>query len=973
MFASNFVRRFFVCLASLAACSAAFASPPTVDPTYVPACPQPGAGSSAPAWIDARDQNGGGSAAFRRAFALTDAPTWTTLVVAASGPGEIFVNGHSAGRIEQSRQARQYDVATLLHPGRNVLAIRVSGASDPSIIAWLQIPGQEPIATNGSWRAHSGSIAGNWAGEDFSDSSWTAAKEILGRSSAASPQVPDGWPAPPKARLALSVGEGVNWIWASETTDKQTIYLRKTFDLATLPTKATLSATADDGYTAYVNGVAAATGSSWNIVQNEDVTRLLRKGRNVLAMRCRNEAGAAGAVAQIDADGKILAPTDLSWRVSTAPNPGVDWNAAGFNDADWSGPATSGGLRSDRYRSAGQINGWPGLVADKSQCLAHLDLPVAAVLTVHPGAGAISGAEGLARGEMMTVTPPPAGSTDPPTVLIDFGKELNGRVRVTSSGQAVVSVGTGESVEEAQTRPWVHAAFTLNPDPAVPPANVVNKIGSTPRQEITAAGASPLYTTITGARYALLTFPPAGNGSAERIGISFDHVYYPVTYNGSFDCSGERLTRMWYTGAYTAHLCMQDDIWDGVKRDRGLWSGDYEASGETIACAFGDLFLTERSIWRLGPQVPVAKHHINGIPGYSASWIRILANHYRNLGDSAFLLACHDTLLSTVDYMRGDLDAGGLFQNLQPHNDKNDFMYCDWCPGVGPNEDNPESRAITDLYYIEAFREAGYLFGQMGDLKNAATCAKLVDDMTAAARGKLLDTQSNTYGDRIQENTRAILAGVATSDQQAAIYARVLKLGSAGWVKPSPSAKARVITPYYLYFIEPVLSKLGHTDEAMQVARDCWGAMLDAGATTYWETCNPHWGEPDAPMKLPGFASYCHAWSSGVTSWLTEWVLGVRSTGPAYRTVVIAPDLAGLSWAAGDVPTPRGAIRVHASAAAGWLSISAQIPDGTTASVGVPGRTVRVDGKVVPSRRSADGRAFVTLTAPGCYVVEGCP
>ena len=68
--------------------------------------------------------------------------------------------------------------------------------------------------------------------------------------------------------------------------------------------------------------------------------------------------------------------------------------------------------------------------------------------------------------------------------------------------------------------------------------------------------------------------------------LRLDFKYYPVKYRGAFACSDPLLTKIWYTGAYTAHLCMQEQIWDGPKRDRRLWMGDLQISGQTINNVF---------------------------------------------------------------------------------------------------------------------------------------------------------------------------------------------------------------------------------------------------------------------------------------------------------------------------------------------------------------------------------------------------
>ena len=106
------------------------------------------------------------------------------------------------------------------------------------------------------------------------------------------------------------------------------------------------------------------------------------------------------------------------------------------------------------------------------------------------------------------------------------------------------------------------------------------------------------FTPYSAFRYAHLLFPSATQGPL-RLRVTVDHKYYPVQYRGTFDCSDPLLTRIWYTGAYTAHLCMQEDIWDAPKRDRARWIGDLHVSGEVINDVFADRFLMEQTLTRL--------------------------------------------------------------------------------------------------------------------------------------------------------------------------------------------------------------------------------------------------------------------------------------------------------------------------------------------------------------------------------------
>src|SRR5207253_8580975 len=83
-----------------------------------------------------------------------------------------------------------------------------------------------------------------------------------------------------------------------------------------------------------------------------------------------------------------------------------------------------------------------------------------------------------------------------------------------------------------------------------------------------------------------------------------------------------------------------------------------------------------------------------------------------------------------------------------------------------------------------------------------------------------------------------------------------------------------------------------------------------------WESYDLRWpkGNPHLSLQADGtsgfFVSMAHGWSSGPTAWLMENILGVREPQDGFRSVIIAPSLAGLDWARGTVSTPHGLIRV---------------------------------------------------------------
>ena len=155
------------------------------------------------------------------------------------------------------------------------------------------------------------------------------------------------WTLSSAARAASGDAE---WIWSPAQTRNEApagdCYFRKTFDLTAIEA-AEVQITADNKFELTVNGQAVAEGADWRQMQIHDVTKLLRKGRNVIAVRVTNvDAGPAGLAARVI----IKQPggtfegysTDKTWKTSVRRFDA--WNAVQFRDADWVGAASYGEL-----------------------------------------------------------------------------------------------------------------------------------------------------------------------------------------------------------------------------------------------------------------------------------------------------------------------------------------------------------------------------------------------------------------------------------------------------------------------------------------------------------------------------------------------------------------------------------------------------------------------------------------------------
>ena len=564
---------------------------------------------------------------------------------------------------------------------------------------------------------------------------------------------------------------------------------------------------------------------------------------------------------------------------------------------------------------------------NKDYYLLHMSIPPKKV-SVPSGEMKISGANTLVGPKKgLAIILPGTSTEDTQHVLIfDFGRELAGRVQIWGTKGSNLIVTTGESIEEC-----------THQEPALDNHGPFN---------LTLNGSNPVSTPYTAFRFARIEYKDTKPLYLTKVRCDFK--YYPVKYKGSFNCSDSLLTRIWYTGAYTAHLCMQEDIWDAPKRDRGLWIGDLQVTGQTINVAFGDKFLMERSIERVRDkaqggrpdnELPVSE--VNSIPGYSAAWFCTLADYYLHQGDKAFLQRQHAKIISLLEYLKTDFDKDNLFNN--PHKV---WDFCDWSPGF--IIDSPLARATTDLYIILGVKKALYLLDQLGDTANADRYEKWESQLVQAARTNLYNVKTDSFSDRLQENVMAILSGVAASQKDSIIYQNIIKPGGTAWIVPHGKdlSNSEVMSPYYGYFVLSVMGKLGENQDALNLLQNYWGNMLSRGATTWWEVFDPSWPRDFSwVIDRMNYISLSHGWSSGPTSFLTEHILGVRPNAPGYSDVIIQPNLCNLEWVEGNVPTPHGVIYVRAYRQKSQLIVKVKLPAGIKAHVEVPGESKVFDRK----------------------------
>ncbi len=760
------------------------------------------------------------------------------------------------------------------------------------------------------------------------------------------------------------------YIWSANRRSKDQIekdspiYFRATFQVKGVPQHATLYVAGPEASSAYLDGklvdkVQDNPASPLKMpVFTTDVGGKLHTGKNVLALKItprgdddRLVVKIVPATAGLDAPALLI--SSPLWKSSLSADTG--WQNAGFDDTSWSPVDAMGPIESSiDFLQANDDAGlyrWPGYLG-VSRFMDRITLPVRSVEQVFTGRSnylnldALTHPSTAAGAKEFTVQLPSTNVPEQqaPSLLLDFGKEVSGRVMFVSGSNhpMQITLQYGESRGEALNGPYL----------GVDPLTIL--------PHATAYGPKSAF------RYAKVRF--VGGGPTLRFqSIALDDIYYPVKYQGSFESSDPLLNQIWEVGAYTEHLCMQDDIWDATKRDRARWAGDLDVSGRGIEDIFDDRFLMQETMTNLLPAAPV-KEHVNHISGYSAWWINVLTQYYLHTGSKEYLQTVHERLVQLLNYMDTDVDAKNMFADST-----HTWDFVDWSPDLNGN--TAEARRATQFEFYLAYRDAAFLLRELGDTANADHFDQRAALLKDASQKYLLDSSNNTFGPRWQTNAAAVFTGVADPSQYEPIWDNVLSSVA------NTKYTALVMTPYYNYYIISAMAQTGHRAEALAWIRQYWGGMIAEGATSFWEGYYPSWPKNNFHASLQAddgtgyFVSLAHGWSTGPTPFLMEQILGIQPTAGGFSQVTIRPDLAGLAWAKGAEPTPHGLLKVDLRASPTPQTI-VDLPADEVATVLIPvqhaGQGVLVNGKAATDVKPAEGgtRATVVLRSPGHYTLE---
>jgi len=419
------------------------------------------------------------------------------------------------------------------------------------------------------------------------------------------------------------------------------------------------------------------------------------------------------------------------------------------------------------------------------------------------------------------------------SLILDFGKEISGGVRVLTYKAANVSVRIrfGESLTEC-------CAELGGEKNATNDHSLRDLI-------VHLQDFSDMSFGQTGFRFVRFDFD--GDIEIKCVVAESYRLRKPVVY--AYNGEDRLIKNIYECAKHTVDLCASKGyVWDGVKRDRLVWIGDMYPEMLALTSLYGQVKEVEDSLNFARKQTPLPGW-VNGFPMYSMWWIIILADYYKRTNRRAFAERQLEYVKGLVSLMNSHVKEDGT---LDYH-----FYFVDW-----PTHDQPDKLHGARAINILSVKKAISLLNEFSE--DTSIAERLLEKLLKIPMEPLINKQI------------IALKYFATNELSETEKGKLIEGG------------ARGLSTFMSYFILKAISSFDR-EKAIDIMKEYYGAMLDKGATTFWEDFNIEWAQNSCRIdELPqngqkdihgdfgaycyiGFRhSLCHGWSAGVITFIEE-------------------------------------------------------------------------------------------------------
>ncbi len=455
-------------------------------------------------------------------------------------------------------------------------------------------------------------------------------------------------------------------------------------------------------------------------------------------------------------------------------------------------------------------------------------------------------------------------------VLYDFGRESFGKVIIENAPSGEYFLSLGESYEEATDYNYCELCINAT------------------------VGEGKFTSVPMALRYIFIP------NTDTPLDVSLDFEYLPLNSVASFECDDELINRLWKICEYTMLLNSREGFFDGIKRDRWVWSGDaYQSYFVNYYLAF-DKEIVKRTIRILRGAEPTYKH-INTISDYTFYWLCSIWDYYFYTGDGDFVSDIYPDMLEILSFVEGRLTSDGMFDRKP-----DDWVFMDWSTFDPQGPMCAEQMVLCRAY--QSVSKCAALVGDEATALRTQKHAEYIREQINALywceeKGAFVDDYKSGRSNVTRHaNIFAVLFDLTTEERKASIVKNVIYNKE---ITP-------ITTPYFEFYELDAMCQIGDFGYMTDMLHSYWGGMLRLGATTIWEEFDPTKNGIEHYEMYGGKyeKSLCHAWGASPIYLLGKYALGVSPTDAGYSKFEVKPNLMCFKHFKGTVPTPKGTVTV---------------------------------------------------------------
>ena len=830
-------------------------------------------------------------------------------IFAADDTAQLFVNGKSAGGKHRTwRQPAVRDLVTALKPGKNLLAVETDngGVNPAGLIGKLVVlfaNGETLLVPIDSSWSSSRTLGANWRESMAEEGEWKPAAQIV------------------------RFGDQP-WGKIERQIMTPAPFFRNVFTVTKPIKRATAFASALGVYELRLNGKAVDTdvlSPGWTDFAKRvhyrgyDVTEQLKRGENVVGAILGDGWYASylaftGKRQFYGGEPRLLVQMNIEYQDGTREIVGTDegWQAA-------VGPILKADLQMGCFYDArAEFPGWDKAGFNAAKWLrAEVDGAVKVNLVAHPG-------EPMRRTEEVAaqkITEPKSG-----VYVIDLGQNMVGWARVKLKGKA------GQRVV-------VRHAEMLNPDGTIYTTNL--RAAAATDTFLLAGGGKRSYEpyfTFHGFLYVEITGLDYKPELSDVTGVV---VHSDLPRTGWFECSEPLVNKLTLNSIWGQRGNFLDVPTDCPQRDeRAGWTGDAQVFMKT-AClnlnspAFYTKWLrdlcadSQRKDGGFGDVAPHFDKVGFGNTGWTDAGPICAWRMFEMYGDARVLAEHYPALQRHMDYLA----------KTSKDFTRGTGSYGDWLRLAGPQH----SEAIGTAYYNYTAQVMANIAGALGKTDDAGNYRTLAGDIRAAFVKNFIKPDGRIVDGKGETGQTFYALAFGLNLVPAEMKARVAEQFVASLAKENDHIATGFLgTPFILF----ALQQAGHPELAYKLVLNKtypgWLQQVIWGSTSMWERWDG-W-RPDKGFQDPGMNSFNHYWLGCVNEWLFTQAAGLDTDGPAFRRIVIRPELVqpeqGFSWVKAKYDSIRGPVASSWKMDGDRFRLNVTIPANSTATVYVPAREV---------------------------------